>query len=63
MVFEFLLLYQKSPIIFFILSSRLTTNLALVGIWPYFSNQMFFLRSFKFFELNYFMKSPFFLID
>ena len=41
MVFEFLLPYQKTPHIFLSLSSRLTTNLALVGFWPYLSNQMF----------------------
>ena len=57
MVFEFLLLYQKTPIIF------LSLSLALVGFRPYFSNEMFFLRSFKFFELSYFMESPFFVTD
>ena len=41
MVFEFLLLYQKTPHIFLSLSSRLSTNLALVGFRPYLSSQMF----------------------
>ena len=62
MVFEFLLLYQKTSHIFLSLSSRLTTNLSFNSRFLTLLVQPNVLsRSFKFFEFSNFMESPFYI--